>query len=137
MAISLYAFTANTKIESAKVNANFQAIRTAFQLGLKDIVSNADSATITFDMSAGNIHSVVLGDNRDLAVTGVYVGQSFLIRLAQDNAGSRTVTWWSGIKWPGGTAPTLSTTGNSVDVFMFTCTDTNTFDGYFVAFGLV
>ena len=136
MAISLYSFTSNTKIESAKVNSNFTTIKTAIERGLKDIINNTDGSTVTFDMSSGNIHTVTLGGNRTLAVTGVSVGQSFMIRLAQDVSGGRTVTWWSGIKWPGGAAPTLSTTGDTVDSFVFTCIDTNTYDGYFAGFGL-
>lgn len=40
---------------------------------------------------------------------------SFLLELT--NGGSATVTWWSGIKWTGGTAPTLTASG--VDILGF------------------
>jgi hypothetical protein len=39
--------------------------------------------------------------------------------LKQDGTGSRTVTWWSGILWTAGTTPTLTTTINKYDIFMF------------------
>lgn len=31
------------------------------------------------------------------------------------DTGTRTVTWFSGIKWAGGSAPTLTTTINKID----------------------
>lgn len=136
MAIDLYSFTPNTKAESAKVNTNFLNVKEAHERGLKDIVTDTDQATITFDMSDYNIHTVTLADNRNLAVTGVEVGQPFFIRLIQDVTGGRTVTWWSGIKWPSGSVPPLSTTGGSIDGFMFICTGSGAYDGYFAGFDL-
>jgi hypothetical protein len=102
------------------------------------IKSNADGATITFDMDASNIHTITggLGGNRTLAVSNVDVGQVFILRIPQDGTGSRTVTWFSTIKWPSGTAPTLSTDANAVDVFGFICTSEGNYDGFFVGFDL-
>ena len=95
-------------------------------------VTATDGATVTFDLSQGNLHQVTLGGNRTLAVSNVSVGQCFIVRLKQDGTGSRTVTWWSGISWAGGSAPTLTTTANKADVFGFVCTGTNTYDGFIV-----
>lgn len=94
--------------------------------------SDSDGATITFDMTASNVHTVTLADNRILAVSNTSTGQPFVIRLVQDGTGGRTVTWFSTIKWPNGTAPTLSTTGSRVDVFGFITTGSNTYDGFIV-----
>lgn len=80
---------------------------------------DSDSATITFNMLASNLHNVTLGGNRTLAVSNVSAGQAFLIILKQDGTGSRTVTWWSGIVWAGASAPTLSTTASRWDIFAF------------------
>jgi len=44
-------------------------------------------------MAASNVHTVVLGGNRTLAVSNTSVGQSFILRLVQDGTGSRTVTF--------------------------------------------
>lgn len=99
---------------------------------LQALTADSDSATITFDMTASNIHSVTLGGNRTLAVSNVSVGQPFMVRLKQDATGSRTVTWWSGINWVGGSAPTLTTTISKTDVFGFLCTATDVYDGYIV-----
>lgn len=83
-------------------------------------------------MAVSNVHNVVLGGNRTLALSNVSVGQIFTIRLTQDATGSRTVTWFTTIKWAGGSAPTLTTTVNKADTFIFICTSANNYDGYIV-----
>lgn len=96
------------------------------------LVTNTDGATVTFDLDAGNIHTVTLAGNRTLAVSNEDAGQCFIIRLKQDATGSRTVTWFTGISWADGSAPTLTTTANKTDVFGFICTAGGAFDGFIV-----
>lgn len=96
-----------------------------FTASVPTIVADTDGATITFNMSAGNLHSVELGGNRTLAVSNVATNQSFIVILKQDGTGSRTVTWWSGIKWVDATVPTLTTTINRYDIFVFIYDGTN------------
>ena len=107
---------------------------TTFQSGLKtNINTEADAATITFDMDQSNVHMVTLGDNRTLAVSNVDVGQKFLVRLQQDSTGSRTVTWWGNIQWAeGGTEPTLTTTADKADLFGFLSPSGGYYDGFVV-----
>lgn len=88
------------------------------------IVADTDGATITFDMSSGNLHAVTLGGNRTLAVSNVSTNQCFVIILKQ-GSGGQTVTWWSGIKWVGASAPTLTTTASRWDIFSFIYDGTN------------
>lgn len=95
-----------------------------------DITADTDGATITFDMAVSARHTVTLGGNRTLAVSNVKVGQVFLLSLKQDGTGSRTVTWFSGISWAGGTAPTLTTTLNKTDLFTFICTGSGAYQGF-------
>ncbi len=97
-----------------------------------DITADTDGATITFNMATSNVHTVVLGGNRTLALSNVAVGQAFILRLVQDGTGTRTVTWFTTIKWAGGSAPTLTTTINKTDVFGFICTSAGNYDGYVV-----
>lgn len=99
------------------------------------LTSNTDGATITFDLST-SLHTVTLGDNRTLALSNETVGQSFVIRLVQDGTGSRTVTWFSTIKWAGGSAPTLTTTADKTDVFGFICTSAGNYDGFVIGLNL-
>ena len=88
-----------------------------------------DEATVTINLAnPERIFTVELGGNRTLAVTNATVGDRFAVRLEQDGTGSRTVTWWDTINWPGASAPTLTTTADRADYFDFACTATNTFD---------
>lgn len=100
------------------------------------VVTDTDGATVTFDLDAGNVHQVTLAGNRILAVSNADVGQYFAIELIQDGTGSRTVTWFSTIKWVGNTAPTLTTTGGKKDTFMFRVTGSGTYDGYIVGMNI-
>jgi len=94
--------------------------------------SDVDGATITFDRDVSKLHTVTLGGNRTLALSNMAVGDRIILRLVQDGTGSRTVTWFSTIKWGGGSAPTLATTANRVDVFGFLCTSAGNYDGYII-----
>ncbi len=95
-----------------------------------DLTTDSDGATITFDMEVTDKHMVTLGGNRTLAVSNVHVGQVFMIILKQDGTGSRTVTWFSGVSWPGGSTPTLTTTSNKKDVFNFLCISAGSYLGF-------
>lgn len=95
--------------------------------------TDTDGATVTFnldDVDKGMVRVVTLGGNRTLAVSNVDVGQRFVIVLKQDGTGTRTVTWFAGISWPGGVVPTLTTTASKHDVFGFICIASNTYLGF-------
>lgn len=84
------------------------------------VVALTDGATITPDFSAANNFSVTLGGNRTLAnPTNQTAGQSGVIVITQDGTGSRTLAYGSNFKFPGGTAPTLTTTASAVDVLVY------------------
>ncbi len=82
-----------------------------------------DAATISWDMSGNkNDVQVTLGGNRTLAEpTNHNFGQKGVIRFIQDGTGSRTVTFNAAYKFPGGTAPTLTTTASAVDRVYYHC----------------
>jgi hypothetical protein len=83
-------------------------------------VTLTDAATIATDLSLGNQFQVTLGGSRTLgAPTNVVAGQSGVIRVVQDGTGSRTLAYNSVFKFPGGTAPTLTTTANAVDLLAY------------------
>ena len=91
---------------------------TAAQRG--SYVTLTDAATVAIDLSLSNNYQVTLGGNRTIgAPTNVVAGQSGVIRLVQDATGSRTASWNSAFKFPGGTAPTLTTTANAVDLVAY------------------
>ena len=100
------------------------------------VTADSDGATVTFNLAASNVHTVTLGGNRTLAISNATAGQYFAIELVQDGTGSRTVTWFTTIKWVGNTAPTLTTTANKKDTFMFRVTGSGTYDGYIVGMNI-
>jgi hypothetical protein len=76
-----------------------------------------DGATLSVDWSNGSTQGVTLGGNRTFnAPTNAVAGQVYRLILIQDATGSRTVTWWGGIKWADGTQPTLTTTAYKADI---------------------
>ena len=50
--------------------------------------------------------------------TSPTAGQSFILRLTQAATGMTTATF-TGVKWPGGTAPTITATASAVDIISF------------------
>ena len=112
---------------------NTVQVYTGFKTPLED---NTDGATVTFDLNAANTHTVTLGGNRTLAISNETAGQKFIIKLVQDGTGSRTVSWFSTIKWAGGVVPTLTTTANKADVFGFICTGADAYDGFVVGYNV-
>jgi hypothetical protein len=95
---------------------------TAAQRGT--ITTLTDGATIAPDFSASNNFELTLTDvGRTLAnPTNITAGQSGVIVINQDATGSRTITsYGSYFKFPGGTAPTLSTGANALDVLSYYC----------------
>jgi hypothetical protein len=75
-----------------------------------------DAATITPDLASGCNFTVTLGGNRTLAnPSNIAAGQSGSIFIIQDGTGSRTLSWGSYWDFPGGTAPTLTTTSGAID----------------------
>ncbi len=114
------------------LNATQTLANKTFTNPKQTIVTASDGSTVTFNLTNGHIQQVTLGGNRTLALSNVSAGDCFVLRLIQDGTGSRTVNWFSTIKWTYGTAPTLTTTGGKTDVFGFICTSSGNYDGYII-----
>ena len=90
---------------------------TAAQRG--SVVSVAGSGTVTIDLALGNNFAATLSGTTTFALpSGLTAGQSGALVLSQDGTGSRLVAF-SGWKFPGGTAPTATTTASGVDVVVY------------------
>lgn len=88
------------------------------------------AGTATLDLSKGNIHHITMpAGNITIALSNGTAGQCFIIRILQDGTGSRTVTWFTTIRWAGGSAPTLTTTASKADTIGFEITGSSTYDG--------
>lgn len=86
--------------------------------GYQGFFVNTDGATVTFDIAKSRKHMVTLGGNRTLAISNDWDGAVFVIELESDGTG-RTATWFSGITWAAGSAPTQTATANKSDCFIF------------------
>lgn len=79
--------------------------------GNKQKITLDNNCTFTFDDPENGVPGTTY-------VNGIVVGD-YQLKIIQDATGSRTITWPSGIKWVGGSAPTLSTGANAVDIIEF------------------
>ena len=79
-----------------------------------------DGATINWNAETEDVCKVTLGGNRTLAApTNGTTGQFISILVIQDSTGGRTLTWNAVYEFASDTAPTLTTTANLGDVFVF------------------
>ena len=79
-----------------------------------------DQATITWDASTQDVAKVTLAGNRTLgSASNGTTGQFISLLIIQDGTGSRTLTWNAAYEFASDTAPTLTTTANLGDVFVF------------------
>jgi len=81
--------------------------------GLREVrVALGDSS---INLTAGNVFTKTITANTTFTVTNMAAAgttHSFVLELT--NAGAYVITWWTGITWPGGVAPTLTVSGRDV-----------------------
>lgn len=87
-----------------------------------------DAATIATDCSLGNVHEITMLANRTLgAPTNLKDGATYIWIITQDVGGTNTLAYNAVFKFPGGTAPVLSTAGDAVDILTGVSDGTNIF----------
>jgi hypothetical protein len=94
---------------------------------IQDTESQAASSAHTIDWNGGNSTEWDLQaatGNVTLTLSNPIKGASYIIKIIQSST-ARTVTWPSNVKWPGGTAPTLTTTNDAVDMITLYYDGTN------------
>jgi len=97
-------------------NNNVFSVRQQFDAGLTE--KYVAVAVSNIDCSLASVFSRTVSGATTLTVSNVAASgnvSSFILELT--NGGSATVTWWAGVKWAGGTAPTLTAAG--VDILGF------------------
>lgn len=109
---------------NGNVGINVTSARARFDIrgaSVSGITALTDGATITPDFSSNNYFSVTLAGNRTLAnPTNLATGQSGIIFVTQDGTGNRTLSFGTNYKFPGGVAPTLTSTANANDAIVYT-----------------
>ena len=97
-----------------------------FTNGYTEEVATANTSTAyTIDLANGSVQILTLTGNCTFTFPTATAGRSFIMILKQDGTGSRTVTWPSAVKWPAGTAPTITSTASKADKYVFTADGTN------------
>lgn len=114
------AYDANT------VKTNVAAVYTAQQnFGTTTLT---DGANIAWNLASNQVSKVTLAGNRTLDnPTNMVDGGTYVLRVKQDATGSRTLAYGTAYKWPGGTAPVLSTGANALDILTFVSDGTSMF----------
>lgn len=90
------------------------------------VVTDISSGTShTINVTDGSVHDITIDDNVIFSFAGANIGRScsFTLIARQDAGGSNSITWPGTVLWPGGTEPTATTTGDSVDIYVFFTND--------------
>lgn len=85
----------------------------------QDIIAASPGPSVVLDFDLGNIFEMTLDQNVSFSnPDGIILtpGQWVMVILRQDGTGSRLASWGSKWLFPGGTAPTLSTGANAIDI---------------------
>lgn len=97
-----------------------------FNDGYTEEVATANTGTAyTIDLANGTVQILTLTGNCTFTFPTATAGRSFILFLKQDGTGSRTATWPAAVKWPGGTAPTITSTASKADKYVFSADGTN------------
>lgn len=103
-------FTANQTVAARLTTQEVEETATA--------LSGCNGSTATIDLSTGTYFSCTVSTGATtFAVSNAAAStkvSSFVLELT--NAGSQTLTWMTGTKWPGGSAPTFTASGVDVVV---------------------
>jgi len=79
-----------------------------------------DASTVTWNALTQSVAKVTLGGNRTIGLASNGVAGAFIsLLIIQDGTGSRTVSWNAAYEFAADTAPTLTTTANLGDLFVF------------------
>jgi len=81
------------------------------------------STAITIDLANGTVQNLTLTGSPTITMPAAVLGKSFVMFL-RTGSGSYSVTW-STVKWPGGTAPTITSTASRLDIYSFFSDGTN------------
>jgi hypothetical protein len=73
------------------------------------------STAVTIDLSTGAAQKLTLTGNTTITLTNPVMGGTYVFKILT-GAGSFTVTWPATVKWPAGTAPTITTTASRADL---------------------
>ncbi|HMV47620.1 MAG TPA: hypothetical protein PKD31_07700 [Blastocatellia bacterium] len=100
------------------------AVTRQFQVWLSGSGSGAQTVDWASSASAVTRQRTLTGNNTFTFSNGVQ-GRTYTLIVIQDGTGGRTVTWPASVKWPGASAPALTSGANKRDIFVFVFDGTN------------
>lgn len=92
--------------------------------------SLTDASPIAWNLNTGQAAYVLLtsavGSTRQLQnPTNMNAGGTYTLIVQQSASGSNVLTYGAAFKWPSGSAPTLSTSANAIDILTFVSNGTS------------
>lgn len=141
---STVAFTADLPVKATGAETNVGTNDTKFVTPLASMTAKttvtaytpAGAGTTTLDLSLGSIFTVTMpATTQTLAISNATVGQAFIVDIV-NVTGQGVLTWFTTIKWAGGSAPTLTGTNTKVDSFGFRVTSAGNYYGYIIGMNL-
>jgi len=85
------------------------------------IVTGNVSGITTLNAATSNYFKYTATGNGTISFSGIATNRAYFATLELTNGGAYTISWGSGIKWPGGVSPTLVSSGT--DILTFVSTD--------------
>lgn len=82
---------------------------------------------LLWNASGGHLAFVTLTGNTQLDIPSNLTKGTYILIVTQDAVGSRTMSYQSGYKFPGGSGFTLTTTANAIDIITFVSDGTSMF----------
>lgn len=120
-------------MSSLKAAVAGQILRESIDLGarLTEIaLAVAAASTTTLDTRLGNFWEISMGTNiSTLTISNVPAAgkvYALILKIKQDNTGSRSITWPAAVKWPANVPPVLTSTANKYDIIVLWTTDGGT-----------
>ena len=115
-------YTASGATGTTSTNLVFSTTPTLTNPTVTNYVETLYSANtgtaLTIDLANGTVQKLTLTGNATLTMPTAVAGKSFIIILAQDATGGRSVTWTT-VAWPSATAPTITSTLSKKDLYSF------------------
>ena len=93
-----------------------------------EVVASNAAATgaVDIDLTDGNNHQITLTGNITLTFSNPVAAiemSPLTLLIIQDGTGGHAITWPASVQWAGGTAPTLTTTLDTVSILTFFTND--------------
>ena len=86
--------------------------------------------SVSWDVAANQVTGLTLGHNATMAAaTNQVDGGVYILKVTQ-GVSTKTLSWNSNYKWPGGSAPTMTATASAIDVFTFVSDGTNMYGSF-------